>query len=136
LSHARRADGWGVSLRVVEQLRACANGLAALFVATGQDIANIAESHAAMTYTRSLENGDFYWFITLPSLIVATYGGGTGLPTQKQCLDVLGCYGKGKVRKFAEICAAVVLAGEISLVAAIIHGDWVTAHEKLGRNRP
>jgi hydroxymethylglutaryl-CoA reductase (NADPH) len=113
-----------------------ANGLAAMFVATGQDIANIAESHAAMTHTRSFENGDFYWSITLPSLIVATYGGGTGLPTQKQCLDVLGCYGKGKARKFAEICAAVVLAGEISLVAAIIHGDWVTAHEKLGRNRP
>jgi hydroxymethylglutaryl-CoA reductase (NADPH) len=88
-------------------------------------------------YTHQLMNGgDFYWSITLPSLIVATYGGGTGLATQKQCLEMLGCYGKGKVEKFAEICAAVVLAGETSLAAAILHGDWVSAHEKLGRNRP
>ena len=113
-----------------------ANGLAALFIATGQDVANIAESHAALTYTQLVNGGDFYWSITLPSLIVATYGGGTGLATQKQCLEMLGCYGKGKVKKFAEICAAVVLAGETSLAAAMLHGDWVSAHEKLGRNRP
>ncbi len=113
-----------------------ANAIAALFIATGQDAANVAEAHAAMTFTRVLENGDFYWSITLPSLIVATYGGGTGLATQRECLEMLGCYGKGKVNKFAEICAAVVLAGETSLASAMIHGDWVTAHEKLGRNRP
>ena len=113
-----------------------ANALAALFIATGQDVANVAEAHAAITYTRVLANGDFYWSITLPALIVATYGGGTGLATQKECLEMLGCYGKGKVHKFAEICAAVVLAGETSLASAILHGDWVTAHEKFGRNRP
>jgi hydroxymethylglutaryl-CoA reductase (NADPH) len=113
-----------------------ANALAALFIATGQDVANVAESHAAITYSRELGNGDFYWSITLPALIVATYGGGTGLATQRECLEMLGCYGKGKVNKFAEICAAVVLAGETSLVSAILHGDWVTAHERLGRNRP
>jgi len=113
-----------------------ANALAALFIATGQDAANIAESHAAITYTQELENGDFYWSITLPSVIVATYGGGTGLATQKECLEMLGCYGKGKAKKFAEICAAVVLAGETSLISAIMHGGWVSAHEKLGRNRP
>jgi hydroxymethylglutaryl-CoA reductase (NADPH) len=113
-----------------------ANALAALFIATGQDVANVAEAHAAITYTRVLPNGDFYWSITLPALIVATYGGGTGLATQKECLEMLGCYGKGKVQKFAEICAAVVLAGETSLASAILHGDWVTSHEKLGRNRP
>lgn len=113
-----------------------ANALAALFIATGQDVANVAESHAAITYSRELPNGDFYWSITLPALIVATYGGGTGLATQRECLEMLGCYGKGKVNKFAEICAAVVLAGETSLVSAMLHGDWVTAHEKLGRNRP
>jgi len=112
-----------------------ANGLAALFIATGQDVANIAESHSSLTYTQALENGDFYWSITLPSLIVATFGGGTGLATQRQCLEMMGCYGPGKVNKLAEICAAVVLAGEISLVAAILHGDWVSAHERLGRNR-
>ncbi|HLK31995.1 MAG TPA: hydroxymethylglutaryl-CoA reductase [Terriglobales bacterium] len=113
-----------------------ANGLAALFIATGQDAANIAESHAAITYSQYLENGDYYWSITVPSLIVGTCGGGTGLPTQRQCMEMLGCYGPGKAKKLAEICAAVVLAGETSLAAAMIHGDWVAAHERLGRNRP
>ncbi len=113
-----------------------ANGLTALFIATGQDVANIAESHAAITFVELLENGDYYWSITIPSLIVATYGGGTGLATQRECLELLGCYGAGKVEKFAEICAATVLAGEVSLGAAVIHGDWVSSHDKYGRNRP
>ena len=113
-----------------------ANGIAALFIATGQDVANIAESHAAMTYVQMLDNGDFYWSITLPSLIVATYGGGTGLATQRECLELLGCYGAGKVGKLTEIVAATVLCGELSLGWAILAGEWVTAHELLGRNRP
>jgi hydroxymethylglutaryl-CoA reductase (NADPH) len=113
-----------------------ANGLTALFIATGQDVANIAESQAAISYSQLLDNGDYYWSITLTSLIVATYGGGTGLATQRQCLEMLGCYGDGKANKLAEICAAVVLAGETSLAGAVLHGDWVQAHEKLGRNRP
>jgi hydroxymethylglutaryl-CoA reductase (NADPH) len=113
-----------------------ANGLAALFIATGQDVANIAESHAALTYSQFLDDGNFYWSITLPALIVGTCGGGTGLATQKQCLEMLGCYGPGKVNKLAEICAAVVLAGETSLAAAMLNGDWVSAHERMGRNRP
>jgi hydroxymethylglutaryl-CoA reductase (NADPH) len=113
-----------------------ANGLTALFIATGQDVANISESHAGIAYSQLLENGDYYWSITLPALIVATYGGGTGLPTQREALEVLGCYGAGKVHKFAEICAAVVLAGETSLSSAVLHGDWVTSHDVLGRNRP
>jgi hydroxymethylglutaryl-CoA reductase (NADPH) len=112
-----------------------ANGLAALFIATGQDAANVAESHSAITYTQLLENGDYYWSITLTSLIVATYGGGTGLPTQRQCLELMGCYGAGKVDRLAEICAAVVLAGETSLAGAVIHGDWVPSHDRLGRCR-
>jgi hydroxymethylglutaryl-CoA reductase (NADPH) len=113
-----------------------ANGLTALFIATGQDVANIAESQAAISYSQLLDNGDYYWSITLTSLIVATYGGGTGLPTQRQCLEMMDCYGDGKANKFAEICAAVVLAGETSLAGAVLNGDWVSAHEKLGRNRP
>ena len=112
-----------------------ANGLAALFIATGQDAANIAESHTAITYAQVLDNGDYYWSITLPALIVATVGGGTGLPTQRECLELLGCAGPGKVAKLAEICAAVVLAGEVSLASAVLAGDWVTSHERLGRNR-
>ncbi len=112
-----------------------ANGLTAIFIATGQDVANIAESHAAITYGRLLDNGDYYWSITLPSLIVGTYGGGTGLATQRECLELLDCYGEGKARKLAEICAATVLAGEISLTSAILAGRWVSSHERLGRNR-
>jgi len=113
-----------------------ANGLTAMFIATGQDVANVSESHAGVTYAQLLDNGDYYWSITLTSLIVATYGGGTGLPTQRECLEMLGCYGDGKADKFAEICAAVVLAGDTSLAGAILAGDWVSSHDKLGRNRP
>ncbi len=112
-----------------------ANGLAALFIATGQDVANIAESHAGIVYSQLLDSGDYYWSITLPALIVATVGGGTGLATQRECLEILGCHGPGTVQRFAEICAAVVLAGEVSLSSAVISGDWVTSHERLGRNR-
>lgn len=112
-----------------------ANGLTALFIATGQDVANIAESHAGITFVEILPNGDYYWSITIPSLIVATYGGGTGLATQRECLELLGCVGKGKAHKFAEICAATVLAGELSLASAVVAGDWVESHDKYGRNR-
>ncbi|HVN41785.1 MAG TPA: hydroxymethylglutaryl-CoA reductase [Steroidobacteraceae bacterium] len=113
-----------------------ANGIAATFIATGQDVANVAESHAGITYAQLLENGDYYWSVTLTSLIVASYGGGTGLPTQRECLELMGCYGQGKADKLAEIIAAVVLAGDVSLGSAVLADEWVTAHEKLGRNRP
>jgi hydroxymethylglutaryl-CoA reductase (NADPH) len=113
-----------------------ANGITALFIATGQDVANVAESHAAITYTQLLDDGDYYWSVTIPSLVVATYGGGTGLPTQRECLELMGCYGSGHVEKLAEIVAAVVLAGEVSLSAAVLHGDWVSSHDAFGRNRP
>jgi hydroxymethylglutaryl-CoA reductase (NADPH) len=113
-----------------------ANALTALFIATGQDVANVSESHAGITYGTMLDGGDYYWSTTLTSLIVGTYGGGTGLPTQRECLELLGCYGTGKVQKFAEICAATVLAGDLSLTSAILAGDWVASHDALGRNRP
>jgi hydroxymethylglutaryl-CoA reductase (NADPH) len=113
-----------------------ANGIAAMFVATGQDVANLAESSAGLVYAELLPDGAYYYSITIPALIVATYGGGTGLPTQRECLELLGCYGSGKVRKFAEIVAATALCGELSLGSAIVAGDWVGAHERLGRNRP
>ena len=113
-----------------------ANGLAALFIATGQDAANVAESQAGITYIDLRENGDLYWSLTLPSVIVATVGGGTGLPTQRECLEMMGCYGTGQVLKLAEICAATVLAGEVSLSAAVVGGDWVESHDRHGRNQP
>lgn len=111
------------------------NGITAMFIATGQDVANVAESSAGVLYVEVTPDGDLYMSITIPSLIVATYGGGTNLPTQRECLEILGCHGRDKVFKFAEIVAAVVLAGELSLGAAISSLDWVTSHEKLGRNR-
>ncbi len=113
-----------------------ANGITAMFIATGQDAANVAESSAAFVYAELRENGDYYYSVTIPSLIVATYGGGTGLATQRECLELLGCYGTGKVRKFAEIVAAAVLCGELSLGSAIVAEEWVEAHDLFGRNRP
>ncbi len=113
-----------------------ANGITALFIATGQDVANVAESSAALVHTEITPAGDYYYSITIPALIVATYGGGTGLPTQRECLEMLGCYGRGKVRKLAEIVAATVLCGEVSLGWAIVADEWVAAHDRLGRNRP
>jgi hydroxymethylglutaryl-CoA reductase (NADPH) len=112
-----------------------ANGITAMFIATGQDVANVAESSAAILSTDITRAGDLYLSLTLPSLIVATHGGGTGLPTQAECLDILGCRGAGKILKFAEIVAAVALAGEVSLGAAISSFDWVSGHETYGRNR-
>ena len=112
-----------------------ANAITAMFIATGQDVANVAESSAGLIYTELTPEKDLYISITIPSLIVATYGGGTGLATQRECLDILGCNGRGKVNKLAEIIAGVVLAGELSLASAISSSDWVSSHEEYGRNR-
>jgi hydroxymethylglutaryl-CoA reductase (NADPH) len=112
-----------------------ANGITAMFIATGQDVANVSESSAGIMYVELTPDHDLYMSLTIPSLIVATHGGGTGLPTQRECLEILGCVGKGKVNRLAEIVAAVALAGEISLAAAISSSDWVSSHEKYGRNR-
>ena len=111
------------------------NAITAMFIATGQDVANVAEGSAGIVYTEITPEKDLYLSITIPSLIVATHGGGTGLPTQRECLGVLGCIGKGKVNKLAEIIAGTVLAGEISLAAAISSLEWVSSHEEYGRNR-
>lgn len=110
-----------------------ANGLAAVFLATGQDVACVAEAAVGTTQMDVTADGDLYITVQLPNLIVGTVGGGTKLPTQKSALQMMDCYGEGKARKFAEIVAAVVLAGEISLTGAICAGDFDTAHEKYGR---
>lgn len=113
-----------------------ANGITALFIACGQDVANVAESAAGLVYSELTGAGDYYFSATIPSLVVGTYGGGTGLPTQRECLEVLGCYGAGTVLRFAEIVAATVLCGELSLASAVVADEWVSSHESLGRNRP
>ena len=112
-----------------------ANGLAALFLATGQDVACISEAAVGITRMELNANGDLYASVTLPNLIVGTVGGGTSLPTQKECLELMDCYGTGKAKKFAEICGALVLAGELSIAAALSAGHFTAAHKKLGRKK-
>jgi hydroxymethylglutaryl-CoA reductase (NADPH) len=111
------------------------NAITAMFIATGQDVANVSESSAGILYTELTDRRDLYISLTIPSLIVATHGGGTGLATQRECLEILGCHGRGTVNKLAEIVAGVALAGELSLASAISSMDWVSSHEKYGRNR-
>ncbi len=110
-----------------------ANGLAALFIATGQDAACVAEAAIGITRMELNKDGSLYASVTLPNLIVGTVGGGTSLPTQRECLELMDCYGEGKVKKFAEICGAVVLAGELSIAAALSAGHFSSAHKKFGR---
>ncbi len=113
-----------------------ANAITAIFIATGQDVANVSESSTGILYGDLTEDKDLYLSITLPSLIVGTVGGGTGLPTQQEALKMMDCAGLDRVHKFAEIVAGTVLAGEISLAAAISSLDWVSSHDQYGRNDP
>jgi len=112
-----------------------ANGLTAIFIATGQDVANVVNSACAMTCFEPHADG-LYVSTTLPSLSVATVGGGTALPTPREALGIMGCQGSGKARKLAEVVAAAILGGEISMGAAIASDEFVEAHERYGRNRP
>lgn len=113
-----------------------ANGLAALFIACGQDVANVANSAVGITSCERTPEGDLYASVVLPALTVATVGGGTGRGTGRECLEMLGCAGPGGVPKLAEITAATLLAGELSMAGAIASGEFVAAHEEYGRNRP
>jgi hydroxymethylglutaryl-CoA reductase (NADPH) len=110
-----------------------ANALAAMFIACGQDVACVAEATTALTRVERTRTGDVYASITLPNLIVGTVGGGTYLPTARECLSMLGCNGPGLARKFAEICAVVTLAGEVALVGAMASGQFASAHANGGR---
>jgi len=111
-----------------------ANGLAAMFIACGQDVACVAEASVGITRMELTQTG-LYVSVTLPNLIVGTVGGSTGLFTQAECLEMIGCKGAGKARKFAEICGAVALSGEISIAAALSAGHFASAHEKFGRKK-
>lgn len=109
-----------------------ANMIGALFLATGQDEAHIVEGSLGIT-TAEEEDGDLYFSVTLPDLPLATVGGGTSLETARECLEIMGVYGGGKVKKFAEIVGATVLAGELSLMGALAAGHLARAHKDLGR---
>ena len=112
-----------------------ANPLAALYIACGQDAACVAESAVGITRFEEREGGALYAAVTLPNLIVGTVGGGTALPSQRACLDLLGLAGTGHARAFAEVCAAIVLAGELSIIAALSTGQFTDAHRQLARTR-
>ncbi len=115
-----------------------ANIVAAIFIATGQDCAQVVESSMAITTAEVTSEGDLYVSVTIPSLEVGTVGGGTGLPTQREALAIMGCAGPGNppgsnAKKFAEIVAAACLAGELSLLSALAAGHLAQAHARLGR---
>ncbi len=110
-----------------------ANGLAALYIASGQDAACVAESAVGVTRFEKVENDALYAAVTLPNLVVGTVGGGTSLPSQRACLDVLGLAGAGHANAFAELCAGLALAGELSIIAALAAGEFARAHRKLAR---
>ncbi len=112
-----------------------ANVIAASFAATGQDIACVHESSVAQLHVQATEGG-LYASMVLPSLVVGTVGGGTALPRQQQMLEMMGCAGSGKVSRLAEIIAGFCLALDLSTMSAIISGQFASAHERLGRNKP
>jgi hydroxymethylglutaryl-CoA reductase (NADPH) len=113
-----------------------ANVVAAMFLATGQDMAQVVEGSLGIT-TAEMEDKDLYFSIYLPSLMVGTVGGGTGLATQKEGLGILGLdkVKKGDGLRLAEIIGGGVLGGELSLTAALASGDLAKAHQRLGRGK-
>ena len=116
-----------------------ANALAAIYIACGQDVAQIVNACMGVSGCEVDENGDLYVFLRLPCVIVGTVGGGTHLDTQKECLQIMDCYGAGKSDKFAEIIGATLLAGEVSICAGLANGEFIKAHirkRSLGAHSP
>jgi hydroxymethylglutaryl-CoA reductase (NADPH) len=138
-SATRIADYWrmsavgGMLSGIIGHQGHYANGLAALYIACGQDAACVAESAVGMTRLEVTDGTDLYASVTLPNVMVGTVGGGTGLPTQKACLDLLGLSGPDSARALAEVCAGLALAGELSITGALCAGEFVRAHKTLAR---
>jgi len=112
-----------------------ANGLAALYLACGQDVACVAESAIGVTRFEVTAKSELYAAVTLPNLMIGTVGGGTELPTQRACLEIMDLAGSGKAQALAEVCAGLCLAGEISIAAALCTGEFARAHRSLARCR-
>ncbi len=117
-----------------------ANIIAAIYLACGQDAAHVVEGSTAITSMELTKYEEIHCTVTLPALPVGTVGGGTGLGTQRDCLNILGVAGAGDVpgtnsKKFAEIVAAAVLAGEVNLIGAQAAGHLARAHAQLGRGK-
>jgi len=105
-----------------------ANGLAGMYIACGQDVAHITNASVGLNMLETTKNGDLYAALKLPNILVGTVGGGTALGTQRECLEMIGCYGKDKSKKFAEIVAATLLAGEIGICAGITSDEFLEPH--------
>ena len=88
--------------------------------------------HFVLSFEINTEGG-LYAAVTLPSIMVGTVGGGTSLPSQKACLDLMGLHGSGHSGALAEVCAGLLLGGELSIIAALATGDFTRAHKKLAR---
>jgi len=110
-----------------------ANGLAALYLATGQDAACISESSVGVTRMEVSEDKGLYASVTLPNIIVGFVGGGTKLPSQNVCLKMLNLKGAGQAHSLAEVCASLCLAGELSIIGALAADQFASAHKRLAR---
>lgn len=109
-----------------------ANMVAALYLATGQDPAQVVEASSTMTVCEEVD-GNLYISVRMPAVEIGTVGGGTKLPAQSEALSMIDCKGAGKARKFAELVAVTVLAGELSTLGAQAAGHLGKAHADLGR---
>jgi hydroxymethylglutaryl-CoA reductase (NADPH) len=112
-----------------------ANGLTALYLACGQDTACAAESGVGMTFFDVTEEGDLYASVTLPQIMVGTVGAVSKLPSQRACLELLGLHGVGGAAKLAELAAALCLAGDLSMCAALSVDEFAGAHRRLARGQ-
>lgn len=139
-SVSRMVDFWRASVRggvmsgTIGLQGHFANGLAAVYIATGQDAACVSESSVGVSWVEERDDGLFI-SVTLPNLMLGTVGGGTGLPSQAAGLRILGLHGTGKAEALAEVIAALCLAGEISIAAAFSAGHFGDAHKRLARDR-
>jgi hydroxymethylglutaryl-CoA reductase (NADPH) len=109
-----------------------ANIVAAFFAATGQDLAQVVEGSQGIVSMKQIKTGDIYISAYMPSVMLATVGGGTKLTTQKQALSILGL---SKSSDLAEVLTGAVLAGEISLLASLAKGTLASSHASLGRTK-
>jgi len=114
------------------------NIVTAVFLATGQDPAQNVESSNCITLMEETPEGDLWISCTMPSIEVGTVGGGTGLPAQAACLEIIGCKGGGaspgsNSQKLAHVVAAATMAGELSLLAALAANTLVQAHMQHNR---
>jgi hydroxymethylglutaryl-CoA reductase (NADPH) len=140
LNHLKNYQGSSLAGTVSGFNANVANTIAAMFIATGQDCAQITESSSCFVHAET--DGDSLVFgVTLPCLEIATVGGGTGFGTAKECLEILGCHGPGSppgsnARKLAEIIGAAVTAQDLNLIATEAREhELAESHIKLARGR-